>query len=132
MNRQAIFSTLLPVLAVLLTTTNLQAQGVGGSSKERHQQHVQSMIEELELDSTTAVTFTEIQNDFFDQVVTAREENAGDRQAMREALMALVEERDTEVEALLTEEQFVKYQDLLAENRKRARKRMGRRKSGNR
>jgi len=90
------------------------------------------MIEELELDSTTAVTFTEIQNDFFDQVVTAREENAGDRQAMREALMALVEERDADMEVLLSEKQFVKYQELLAENRRRARKRMGRRKSGNR
>jgi len=36
------------------------------------------------------------------------------------------------MEVLLSEKQFVKYQELLAENRRRARKRMGRRKSGNR
>lgn len=85
---------------------------------------VDTIAMKLKLNNEQKEKFGKIYFASFAEARKAFEQNAGDFQTIREARMKINEKRDTEVKALLNEEQKKIYDKLLAEQEAQRRKRM--------
>lgn len=85
---------------------------------------MEELKESLELSDDQEKQVREIITAGFETMRQAREEmqdGAGDREAMREKMQAMREEQTQKIKAVLSEEQFAKYEQIQAERRERMR-----------
>ncbi len=83
---------------------------------------MEELKESLELSDDQEKQVREIIVAGFETMRNAREEmQDGDRDAMREKMQAMREEQTTKIKAVLTEEQFTKYEAIQQERRERMR-----------
>ncbi|TNF43448.1 MAG: hypothetical protein EP310_04530 [Bacteroidetes bacterium] len=83
---------------------------------------MEELKESLELSDDQEKQVSEIITAGFETMRKAREEmQDGDREAMREKMQQMREEQTEKIKAVLTEEQFVKYEEIQAERRERMR-----------
>ena len=105
-----------------------QRGGRGGNPEERAEKLTASMTEMLALTEDQQTEVGDLNLKFATQMQETFQENRGDREAMREAMKSLNEERETELASILTEEQMLTYNEKKAELREKARERRGHRK----
>jgi Spy/CpxP family protein refolding chaperone len=85
---------------------------------------MEELKESLELSDDQEKQVREIITAGFETMRQAREEmqdGGGDREAMREKMQAMREEQTQKIKAVLSEEQFAKYEQIQAERRERMR-----------
>lgn len=85
---------------------------------------MEELKESLELSDDQEKQVREIITAGFETMRQAREEmqdGSGDREAMREKMQAMREEQTQKIKAVLSEEQFAKYEQIQAERRERMR-----------
>jgi Spy/CpxP family protein refolding chaperone len=85
---------------------------------------MEELKESLELSDEQEKQVREIITAGFETMRQAREEmqdGSGDREAMREKMQAMREEQTQKIKAVLSEEQFAKYEQIQAERRERMR-----------
>lgn len=85
---------------------------------------MEELKESLELSDDQEKQVREIITAGMETMRKAREEmqdGGGDREAMREKMQAMREEQTEKIKAVLTEEQFTKYEQIQAERRERMR-----------
>ena len=99
--------------------------------EERRKQQMAALVEQLNLTEEQKAKFDDINEFYRNKFQEIRNNNQGDRQSMREAIMQIREEQDIELEALLTPEQYQTYKKFQEEQRQNRRGRGGRR-GGNR
>lgn len=80
---------------------------------------VDDLIAQLGLTEEQEPAFLEMWYGAQDKLMAIREEHRGNRSAMREAMKALREERNTQLETILTEDQLTKYYEILDANRRK-------------
>lgn len=88
---------------------------------------VDTMSMKMSLSKEQKEKFGKIYFASFAESRKAFEKNRGDFPAMREARAQITEKRDTEVKALLSDEQKKVYEKILQEQREQMQKRMGER-----
>ncbi|MDL2309505.1 hypothetical protein LJC39_00050 [Parabacteroides sp. OttesenSCG-928-B22] len=102
------------LLMVMGTVGMVAQQDMQARMKERVENHVK----ELKLEGEKAEKFKAIQNEFMGKMRTEMEamRDGGnfDRDAMMEKMTKMNEERDAAIKKILTEEEFKKYQEILA------------------
>ncbi len=81
----------------------------------------------LEMNEEQKEKFQEIQSKYRGQMRTAREDAAGDFTIMREKMGKIRDAQNAEIKEILSEDQFEKYEKILAERRAQR----GGRRSGN-
>lgn len=102
--------------------------GMGGGGNFDPAAFVDRQMEELkeglELSDDQEKQVREIITAGFETMRKSREEmmdGGGDREAMREKMQAMREEQNQKIKAVLTEEQFTKYEKIQQERRERMR-----------
>ena len=101
--------------------------------EERRKQQMAALVEQLNLTEEQKAKFDDINKFYRNKLQEIRNNNQGDRQSMREAIMQIREEQDIELEALLTPEQYQTFKKFQEEQRQNRRSRSGRRgRGGNR
>jgi hypothetical protein len=101
--------------------------GMGGGGNFDPAAFVDRQMEELkeglELSDDQEKQVRDIITAGFETMRTAREgmQDGGDREAMREKMQQMREEQTTKIKAVLTEEQFTKYEQIQQERRERMR-----------
>lgn len=88
-------------------------RGPGGTPPDRSEM-AKKIVESLDLDEDTKTSFLEISEKYDDK---AKELMEGNRKSGFEKMKALEEEKEEELKAILTKEQFEKYQTVIAEMR---------------
>lgn len=104
---------------VILFSTLAQAQPQRMSVEDR----VKILKDSLKLSNEQSVEITKILEDQREEMTTAMNENKGDREAMRSVMQDIMKKTNTQIKAVLTEEQATKYDKML----KGRRARLGRR-----
>ena len=85
---------------------------------------MEELKEGLELSDDQVKQVREIITAGFETMRKSREEmmdGGGDREAMREKMQAMREEQNQKIKAVLTEEQYIKYEKIQQERRERMR-----------
>ena len=84
---------------------------------------MEELKESLELSDDQEKQVREIITAGFETMRSAREgmQDGGDREAMREKMQQMREEQTTKIKAVLSEEQFTKYEQIQQERRERMR-----------
>jgi len=100
-------------------------QGRGFPDSTRTAATVDSLAKKLALSKEQKEKVGKIYFAAFNEARKAFANNSGDFQAMREARMKINEKRDTEVKALLNDEQKKLYDKFLQEQREQMQRRMG-------
>lgn len=102
--------------------------GMGGGGNFDPAAFVDRQMEELkeglELSDDQEKQVREIITAGFETMRKSREEmmdGGGDREAMREKMQAMREEQNQKIKAVLTEEQYIKYEKIQQERRERMR-----------
>jgi hypothetical protein len=101
--------------------------GMGGGNFDPQamlDRQMEELKESLELSDDQEKQVREIITSGFETMRKAREEmqdGGGDREAMREKMQAMREEQTQKIKAVLSEEQFTKYEKIQAERRERMR-----------
>jgi hypothetical protein len=115
-----------PMLFLLAETGFAQPpQGRGMFDSTRTAAMVDTVAKKLTLSKEQKEKVSKIYFAAFEESKKAFEKNQGDWQAMREARMKINEKRDTDVKALLNDEQKKLYDKVLEEQRAQMRGRMG-------
>ena len=81
----------------------------------------EAMLDSLNLTEQQREEVDFINSKYRAQMQQIRQNNEGDREAMRSDMMELREKQNTELKEILSEEQFAKYQKWMKENRQRRR-----------
>ena len=84
--------------------------------KERGAQF-NKMVAELKLSKDQAETLKEINQDYRSKMRKIRQENEGDRPAMRSKMQELRTNQQAEIKDIMTEEQFTAFQKIMKEQR---------------
>jgi Spy/CpxP family protein refolding chaperone len=114
-------------LSIMLIPAVLAQGGPGGGGRNPSQ-----MVEaekEMVLDSLTNLNddqkliINEIYKDYEASITQLRASNSDDREAMRQQMTKLRDGKNESLEAILTEEQFVEYETLMAAVREQMRAR---------
>ncbi|MEW6006000.1 MAG: hypothetical protein AB1695_11870 [Stygiobacter sp.] len=109
------------VLLILFTASALLAQPTRSTPEERAQQ----LKEQLSLsdDQTEKVTTILIESEKKREAIF--DETDGDRKVMRSKMVSLMKETDKKIDALLTNDQKEKYDELKKERRQQMKQRSG-------
>ncbi|MGD1046109.1 MAG: hypothetical protein ABR936_12440 [Bacteroidota bacterium] len=105
-------------IAILFSTPE-QAQPQRMSVEDR----VKMLKDSLNLTGEQSAKIKGILEDQREEMTTAMNENKGDREAMRSVMQDLMKKTNSQIKAVLTEDQAKKYDEMLKERRAR----MGRR-----
>lgn len=120
-----------PVLLMLLLNINIFAQqGSGGrrgnmDPKEMAERQTSQMNETLTLTADQLPKVEALNLKYVDKFVAARDEAAGDRDAMRSTMMAINKEKDVELKKILTADQWTKLEAWRKEARENGQRRRG-------
>jgi Spy/CpxP family protein refolding chaperone len=102
----------------LLISFNLFAQrGNMPSPEERAKRQVENLKTELTLTDEQIPKVEKIYLDANKKMSEMRANSGGNREGMRDKMMAINKKRDEEMKKVLTAEQFTKYQKYLEEQR---------------
>lgn len=109
----------------LLISVGAMAQG--GNMQERAQQQVEQLKTELSLTDEQVARLKEINSKNAEEMRELRNNASGDRNQMMQQMRELRKNRDTEIRAMLTEEQAAKFDELQKEQKQgQQRQRRGR------
>lgn len=104
-------------------TGNNQGQGPGNfNAEEMVDRQMEELNEALDLSKKQDEQMREIMHEGIDKMMQMREEmrsGGGDFEGMRETMRAQREKQDAKVKDILSEDQFVKYQEIQEERRAR-------------
>lgn len=106
---------------VLICSIGAFAQGNRGNNRanmqERMKERIENYVKELKLDTKKAAEFkkvlTESSEKMQKEMASARESGNQDREAMREKMTKLNNERDAAVKKVLSADEYKKYQEIL-------------------
>jgi len=87
--------------------------------KNKPRVDLDQLIAQLGLSEAQEEEFTYMWNKTADDMINAREKNAGNRDAMRTNMMAIRDERQAGVKGILTAAQLTKYYEIMDESRKK-------------
>ena len=133
MRRATTFKTFGLALLVSLFAMNISAQGQGGPGRgfqmteEDIKERAKNTAETLNLNEEQHNKVVAIDLDFYNksQIEFQKMRNAGgpggDREAMREKMMKMRDERNAQYEAVLTPEQYKQFSDLQEQRRREMR-----------
>lgn len=93
-----------------------------GQSATDRQAQFEAMAKEVGLTAEQQEQLLAINEEFRTEMRAMRENGGGDRMAMREKMMTMRDEQLEKVKAILTEEQFEKYQAYVEANRPQRRR----------
>lgn len=112
---------LLTSLMLVFFAASAQPGGRGPqmTPEERAARQTARMIGELDLNAEQSAKVEEINLRYALAQSKLREQSAGDWEAMRSSMMQLNTQKEEEFKAFLTEAQFVRYQEIQAEQRQR-------------
>lgn len=82
---------------------------------EAQREQLMEMMEELDLTEEQQIEFVAITRKYREEMRVKIQDNRGDRTAMRQAFMEVQQKQNEELQEILSEEQFSKYQDLARE-----------------
>lgn len=102
----------------LFTTVMISAQTYETENKQIYQEILNGQVEELSLTGEQKQPFIDLSNKYFDKIIETRQSDVS-RMSKFKTLKKLQEEKDTEVENMLSKEQFKKYKELQKKNRKK-------------
>jgi len=121
------------ILSCLLLSSNLMAQGGRGPggpgrgypmTEEGIKERVDQLAETLKLNDDQHKQLEKVEMDFYKKIDVERQKmrNEGgplpqDREARRDKMMQMREERDARYKEILTEEQFKQYQEIQEKRR---------------
>ncbi|MCL3780043.1 hypothetical protein EMN47_06535 [Prolixibacteraceae bacterium JC049] len=105
---------ILVISMCIATSTTVLAQKQ--SPEERAKKELAWMTKELKLNETQVKKVEAISKTFNTKMKDLRK--SGDRSQMRDAFMKMRDDRNKELQKVLTEDQYKKYQTLLKERRK--------------
>ncbi|NLP58648.1 hypothetical protein [Lutibacter sp. B1] len=100
----------------LFTTVMISAQTYETENKQIYQEILNGQVEELSLTGEQKQPFIDLSNKYFDKIIETRQSDVS-RMSKFKTLKKLQEEKDTEVENMLSKEQFKKYKELQKKNR---------------
>ena len=111
------------ILLVFLTTLSYAQPGRGanGTPEEQAQRQTDHMAEELAFSDAQKEKVYEVNLAFAKKMRAVRDSSDGDWTAMRETMMTMRTEHNTELKKYLTEEQFTKWETMQAERRQKRR-----------
>ena len=105
----------------VLAAVALRAQPGGGpgrmSPEQRAEQQTASMTEQLSLSEAQSTKVGEINLKYAQKMKELRDKADGDREAMRSAMGAIRQEQDAELQTVLTQEQWTKWDAYRQEQR---------------
>ncbi|MGB3589781.1 MAG: hypothetical protein WBA23_24750 [Tunicatimonas sp.] len=99
----------------------------GGDPTERAERLTTSMTELLNLDEDQQNQVGDLNLEYAMKMRESFQESQGDREAMRETMIALNQEKEEKLATMLNEEQMQLYQEKKDEFRQNARERRGKR-----
>lgn len=127
-----IFVPIASFIALLMFTPEVFAQqGQGGQGrgnmnpKEMAKRQTDQINENLDLTADQLPKVEALNLKYADKFMTARNESAGDRDAMRSTMMAINKEKDVELKKILTADQWTKWEAWRKEARENGRRRRG-------
>ena len=97
----------------------------GGDPSQRAERLTASMTELLRLDENQQNQVGDLNLEYAMKMRESFQENQGDREAMRETMVALNQEKEEKLSAILSEEQMQLYNKKKEEFRKNSRERRG-------
>ena len=124
-----VFAAILFFFAVCTAVNAQRGGGQPPSPEDMAARQTDQMTKKLNLDEAQTAKVKEINLTYAKKMLETRENNRGDRQAMREAITPIQEEKNAELKTILTEEQYKSYEEMLA---KRGGRRGGQGKRGSR
>ncbi len=95
-------------------TVQRPRQGQGGDFQARNQE----MIEKLGLNAEQTEKYNAINRKYMGKMRAMRDSASGDRTQMREQFQALRADQEKELQGVLTVDQFKKYKELRAQQRR--------------
>lgn len=107
----------LAIIALFLTfnlTANAQRGGKSFNPEQMAEKQTTRMTEKLGLDETQTLKVQEINLVYAKKMQEAHESNKGNREAMKEIGTAIREEKNVEMQQVLTVEQFSAYEEMQA------------------
>lgn len=105
---------------------NAQRGGQKLSPEEMAEKETTQMVEKLNLDEVQTVKIKEINLTFAKKKQEAKDENKGNKEAIKVITEAINNEKIAEVKQILTDEQFKDYEALIAKSTTRKKGRGGR------
>jgi len=118
--KQISMALILMIGITMVMSATMQAQPKRMSVEEQ----IKVLNKKLKLNADQTSKITVILEDQREEITTAMSEHRGDRDAMRAAMQEMMKKSNTQIKAVLTEEQTVKYDELLKERREQIEKRM--------
>lgn len=104
------------MFAFVISAQNRErGNGPGGDMTKRYEE----MKKELDLTEQQVDSIKAIDQELFTKMREQRDKNGDDREKGREEMKKMSEQKDERVKAILTEEQFTKYQKMESERRQR-------------
>lgn len=129
MMKSITLSILFAMLALFSTTFAQQGQfggRGGGDPYERADRQTERMKTELGLNEEQTAKVSEINIAAAEKMMEARQNADGDRESMRESMMAIRQETTASLKEVLTEEQWTKFETLRQQARQGRQGRQGR------
>ena len=120
-NRRLGIAAVAAVLAVGIVPLEAQQRGPGGGRGPDIDEQMAQLTEQLELteeQATSVRAILEVQGEKRQELFQS---SGGDREAMRAAMMEMMEEVNVQLAEILTEDQMTKYTQILEERRQRRR-----------
>ena len=122
---------ILALVILLATSTSITfAQGGPVMGRQFDPAKMVAAEKQLLMDSVSGLNndqkliINEIYKDYKASFLVARENaDPGNREAMRSSMMSIRKEKDEALSAILTEEQFVKFEQLLKDRREKSQQR---------
>ena len=108
------------LMIVVLAATVSVAQNRGGNDfdpKERAEKEVETLTEKFELSKDQQTKVYDVILKGSNEMVKMRKEASGDRDAMREKMMSLRKEQNTELKKILSDSQWESYTKYQQERR---------------
>ena len=111
--KQMCIALILMIGVTMAMSTTVQTQPKSISVEEQ----INILKKKLKLNAAQTSKITVIIEDQREEMITTKNELRGDQEALRSALQAIMRKTNNQIKAVLTEEQKVKYDELLKERR---------------
>ncbi|MDR1097557.1 MAG: hypothetical protein LBL57_05445 [Tannerella sp.] len=106
-------------MLMLTFMVSAQNQGGRGMSEEERAKRYDELKKELSLTDQQVDSLKAIDQELFTKMREVREKNGDNREKNREDMRKLTDKRNERVKAILTEEQYTKYQKMEEQRRQR-------------
>lgn len=128
--KKSIVRTLPLILLIMCTITAFAQQGGGRGRgnmdpKEMAARQTQVMQDSLNLTADQLPKVETLNMEYAEKMKGIRDKADGDREAMRDAMMPMMKEKDVELKAILTGEQWTKLQAIRKTARESGQRRGG-------